>query len=986
MPNLPQQWHTWAACSPFTNPWQHTGRKRGHRRLGTVTLGTNATNSSTGNWNAGSWTITPSAATGGTFSASNYSISYVTGTLTVNQLGLTISGVSGTNKGYDGGTSDTITGTASLNNVVSGDTVTLGTSGASDSFGGASVGTGKTVTFSGYTISGTDAGNYSLTQPSNSTANITTASLTITASGVTMTYADGTTLSGTTGFTSSGLEGSDTIGSVTLGTNATTSTSGNWNAGSWTITPSAATGGTFSASNYSISYVTGTLTVNQLGLTISGVSGTNKSYDGGTSDTITGLANLNGVVGSDAVTLVTSGASDSFGDPNVGTGKTVTFSGYTVSGTDAGNYSLTQPSNSTANITAASLTITASGVTMTYADGTTLHGTTGFSSTGLEGSDTIGSVTLGTNATNSSTGNWNAGSWTITPSAATGGTFSASNYPISYVTGTLTVNQAGLTISGVSGTNKGYDGGTSDTITGTASLNGVVSGDTVTLGASGASDSFGGANVGTGKTVTFSGYTISGTDGGNYSLTQPSNSTANITTASLTVTASAVTMTYADGTTLHGTTGFSSTGLEGSETIGSVTQGTNATFSTSGNWNAGSWTITPSAATGGTFSASNYSISYVTGTLTVNQEGLTISGVSGTNKAYDGGTSDTITGTASLNGVVNGDTVTLVTSGASASFGDKNVGTIKIVTFSGYTVSGTDAGNYSVSQPTSSANITTTTLTITASGVTMTYADGTTLSGTTGFSSTGMEGSDTIGSVTLGTNATISSSGNWNAGSSTITPSSATGGNLQRKQLLNFLCHRHTDGKPGGADDLRGFRHQQKLRWRDERRDHRHGQLERRRERRYGHARHQRRKRILRRQKRGHGQNGDVLRLHCQRHGRRQLFPHAAKQQYGKHHDGVADHYCGRCHDDLRRRDDAPRNDGLQQYRFGRQRHDRGGDPGHQCHNQLLRQLECGELDDHVVGSDGGNLHFKQLLNFICYRHADGEPVGADNFRGVRHQ
>ena len=39
------------------------------------------------------------------------------------------------------------------------------------------------------------------------------------------------------------------------------------------------------------------------------------------------------------------------------------------------------------------------------------------------------------------------GSYTITPSAATGGTFTASNYTITYDTGTLTVNPAALTIT-----------------------------------------------------------------------------------------------------------------------------------------------------------------------------------------------------------------------------------------------------------------------------------------------------------------------------------------------------------------------------------------------------------------------------------------------------------------------------------------------------------------------------------------------------------
>jgi len=58
-----------------------------------------------------------------------------------------------------------------------------------------------------------------------------------------------------------------------------------------------------------------------------------------------------GVVGSDNVTLNTGSAAGAFVDANVGTGKTVTVSGLTISGDDVGNYSLTQPTT-TANITA----------------------------------------------------------------------------------------------------------------------------------------------------------------------------------------------------------------------------------------------------------------------------------------------------------------------------------------------------------------------------------------------------------------------------------------------------------------------------------------------------------------------------------------------------------------------------------------------------------------------------------------------------------
>ena len=69
-------------------------------------------------------------------------------------------------------------------------------------------------------------------------------------------------------------------------------------------------------------------------------------------------------------------------------------------------------------------------------------------------------------------------------------------------------------------------------------------------------------------------------------------------------------------------------------------------------------TITASAATGGTFTASNYTISYVTGTLTVNPAALIITADNQT-KVY-GAALPTLT--ASYSGFVNGDTSASLTS------------------------------------------------------------------------------------------------------------------------------------------------------------------------------------------------------------------------------------------------------------------------------------------------------------------------------------
>lgn len=108
--------------------------------------------------------------------------------------------------------------------------------------------------------------------------------------------------------------------------------------------------------NYS-GTVSKTFQITPKALTVSGVAASNKVYDGTTTATIT--ATLQGVVNGDSVQL-TPPAAD-FDTKDAGTGKAVTIAAggsFTISGADAGNYTLTQPtvSNLTADITPATLT------------------------------------------------------------------------------------------------------------------------------------------------------------------------------------------------------------------------------------------------------------------------------------------------------------------------------------------------------------------------------------------------------------------------------------------------------------------------------------------------------------------------------------------------------------------------------------------------------------------------------------------------------
>ncbi|MBI4970601.1 MAG: hypothetical protein HZC17_02035, partial [Candidatus Omnitrophica bacterium] len=99
-------------------------------------------------------------------------------------------------------------------------------------------------------------------------------------------------------------------------------------------------------------------------LTIS-ASGVNKVYDG----TVAASVNLadNRIAGD---LLSTSYTSANFSDKNVGTAKTVSVSGISLSGVDAGNYTFNASAVTTADITPRALTISASGVNKYY-DGTT---------------------------------------------------------------------------------------------------------------------------------------------------------------------------------------------------------------------------------------------------------------------------------------------------------------------------------------------------------------------------------------------------------------------------------------------------------------------------------------------------------------------------------------------------------------------------------------------------------------------------------------
>ena len=161
--------------------------------------------------------------------ASNVNVTTSASSNAVAQKALTISGATATNRDYNALTTVTVSG-GSLVGVESGDTVTLGGT-PTGTVSTATVAAGKAVTVTGYSISGTDSGNYSLAQPTGVTVDITKA-----------------TPSVTTAPTASGIYYAQTLAASSLTGGTVSPSGGTW---TWTTPATVATPGTAS---YSATY------------------------------------------------------------------------------------------------------------------------------------------------------------------------------------------------------------------------------------------------------------------------------------------------------------------------------------------------------------------------------------------------------------------------------------------------------------------------------------------------------------------------------------------------------------------------------------------------------------------------------------------------------------------------------------------------------------------------------------------------------------
>ena len=682
-------------------------------------------------------------------------------TANITPKALAIGGVTATDKVYDGTTTDSLNvGSATLYGVVGSDDVSLLTGSATGTFSQSDVGSNLAVTASGLTLTGTAAGNYTVIEPTGLTANITPRPLTVSFNGSPAKTYDGTDAATLTqgDFTISGFVGGQS-GVVSQSPAIYASPNAGTNIGvTATLQPSDFTVGSgTSLSNYSFnSSVSGLGTINPAPLVVSIVNNPTKVYDTNTDATLgTGNYALSGLIGGDSISLVNTPTTGLYASANAGiegVSTTLNGSNYSAAGsTLLSNYILPTLASGFGTITPAAVgvSITASlnqpvskvyDGTNTFLLNTLIDGgpsyTQDFSLTGFQGSD---AAVVNANITgffaSKNVGSNQPFQVTLNASDFTFSSGSASNYTFpTFVFTTGSITPAPLTVSLVGNLNKVYDGSSIAQLTSSNfQISGFVAGEGATITPTtpfNYSTANAGNNIAISGALTANNYSASsGTLLSNYTLANSASGSGNITPAPLFITGVFATNKIYD-TNTNDTLNVTAAGLAGlvATDVGDVT----LTTSTSGTFaqsNVGSGI----AVTANGFSISgsakdNYQLQPISGlTANITPATLTISGVTAADKVYDGGTADSLnTLSALLQGVLGSDNVTLDVSGAEGAFSTANVGNNLAVSAGGFTLGGTSAGNYVVTQPGGlTANITPKQLTAVITGSPTKVYDGT---------------------------------------------------------------------------------------------------------------------------------------------------------------------------------------------------------------------------------------------------------------------
>jgi hypothetical protein len=222
------------------------------------------------------------------------------------------------------------------------------------------------------------------------------------------------------------------------------------------------------------------------------------------------------------------------------------------------------PNNVTAKITPKSLTLSGTSANNKTYNGTTVATISSFGSlVGVVGSDDVSLNTTLSGSASFADANVGTGKTVTLLASSLGltGTKSSNYQIVANTTTTANITAKALTVSSISANDKVYDATNVATLTG-GTLNGVISGDSVSLVKSG---TFTSLNVGSNIGVTVTG-SLTGLSAGNYSLTSPVGLTASITPKALTMYGLSANDKAYDGNTTAVVTGTAT--LTGSVAVG----------------------------------------------------------------------------------------------------------------------------------------------------------------------------------------------------------------------------------------------------------------------------------------------------------------------------------------------------------------------------------------------------------------------------------
>ncbi|KPF54059.1 hypothetical protein D621_09625 [beta proteobacterium AAP51] len=733
-------------------------------------------------------------AAAGVYSVQNGYDLTVTGsaTLTVTPRPITLAGVVA-DKVYDGTRTATLLATAQPSGIVTGQSLTVNTAGATAVFDTRNVGQNKAVTITGLSLAdgpNGKASNYLLADSSSSTASITPATLNV--GGFTATnraYDGSTTVAVSTGGgTVSGVLGSDNVSVNLSGVNS--GTIADKNVG--TAKPVTVLGAVLSGSdagNYVLGGISNvTVNITPRTLTVNGLLGNNRTYNQATTVSVpTGVGVLSGAVAGDVLQLRAATVTGTMADRHVGTGKSVTVPGTSLllRGQDATNYTVAD-AVATVNIAPATINLFAdlfgTGRDKVY-DGTDVAGVTPYFNSNIFGGLVAGTQTVGPDTITLGHGTpryvsknvvysgGNPTTQTITVSGATLSGPDAGNYVLGITTSTTSgrITPRSLAVTGVNATNRVYDGTVNVSVNvagATVDTSTVVPGDNVTVAVPGSGTVVGtmaNKNVGTAKPVAVPGFSLGGTDAGNYTLSGSSGVTVNITPRPLTAVYTALDKVYNGNANaelditsadivagdvvrfLADTSDFAGFNCIGCYSAFVTPTSTPTNFTRDANAGVNKRVVAFSNALFGT-DAANYTLLNPTAILSASITPRGITPVfTGVNKVYDGDTTATVNVNTSASGILSGDAVSLT---RTATFADRNVGTGKAISITGIAFTGAAAGNYTLTTTTASATASITPRPLAVAGVTgvdRAYDGSTTVALTVGaLGASGVVGSDVV--------------------------------------------------------------------------------------------------------------------------------------------------------------------------------------------------------------------------------------------------